>query len=439
VNLRVLVVLAVCVTLPRSGFATNCATVPPCTRVVAGSVMFVGTPIDSGTSADGEPTSLFEVHVSVQEIFEGLTPGIKEVIVTTEGSWLKVGEQYLFDAGRGADGRLYPTMCGLTGETTDEYTEDLLHYLRERARGKALTSLRVNVVDRFRPLAGARVTIAGPSAKLTSDTDSSGVANFSEFPPGTYNFTAAKEHYRIDKEVPLRNPVEIVAGACGNAMVGLEADSTVSGVVRDAKGNPVAALHLELAAVPPHPNNQSPVLPFETNTTADGSFLFESVSPGRYFLGSNIIGEGSSPLPPTFYPGRLARMEATPIDVKLGEATDNLILNLPDVGVDREFTFCVVDEHGKPVPSAEIGSETDSGEDNAGLGKNLTTDETGCVRAHGYGRATYEVMAILRAPSGADSLQTRDSEELTIPPGKGPVRKVLVLEPPLNPDSAKPR
>jgi len=176
---------------------------------------------------------------------------------------------------------------------------------------------------------------------------------------------------------------------------------------------------------------------FETKTNTDGRFLFESVSPGRYFLGSNVIGLNTSAVPPTYYPGQRTRNGAIPVDVKLGETVDNLLFTLPDFGGPREIQVCVVDEIGKPVPSAGIADELDeTGGDFARLGEKLTTDETGCIKARGYSRAAYAMHAIVRPP-GADIWQMRFSDSLVINPGEEPVHQVLILKKPMG--SPKPR
>lgn len=169
----------------------------------------------------------------------------------------------------------------------------------------------------------------------------------------------------------------------------------------------------------------------EAKTNADGRFQFESVSPGRYLLGSNLIGLNTSSVPETYYPGQRTRNGAIPIEVKLGETVDNLFFTLPDFGGSREIRVCVVDENGKPVASAGISPAFDkTGGDFARLGKKLTTDETGCIQARGYTRVAYAMYAIIRPPE-ADIWQTRLSDSVVIDPGEEPVLKVLILKKPI--------
>jgi hypothetical protein len=154
-------------------------------------------------------------------------------------------------------------------------------------------------------------------------------------------------------------------------------------------------LDLDLVTVPDDVSQELSLdKPFSwTKTDADGNFLFESVSPGRYFLGSNIIGINSSSVPPTFYPGRRDRAAAVPIQIDLGQAVNDLLFTLPDFGVRREIRLCVVDEAGKAVAGAGIGSEPRLKEIREGA-----TDQTGCLTAAGYSTLAYSVSASFRPP-----------------------------------------
>jgi hypothetical protein len=167
---------------------------------------------------------------------------------------------------------------------------------------------------------------------------------------------------------------------------------------------------------------------FTTQTGEDGRFRFESVSPGRYLLGSNVIDLNTSSVPPTFYPGQATRNGALPIDVELGDEVAGVTFILPDFGSLRDIQVYVVDATGKPVESARVRAENLRHADGAfgRLGEELWTDETGCVKARGYSRVAYPIRAVF-TPPGADWRQTRHSESIVIQPGEGPVFKVLTL------------
>jgi hypothetical protein len=413
---RALLALAMLASSVRGLFATTCGYPPPCGRVRVNSVLFVGVVVDAGGVSDPKHPAVREVRFQVEEVFAGLSPTPEEVTIATQGQWEK-GHSYLIDAARGEDGRLYPRICGSSGEVTDDTTAEFLDYLRRRARGEAKTTLAVRVTDQYKPVPDVDVTITGPEGGLSRRTNADGTATFDPVKPAKYHVTAARKHYRRDPDSPFDEDLDVLSGVCAAAMVALEAESAVSGVVHEANGAPVASLQLELisASVDPEkkPSLNEPF--FEARTDEDGQFLFESVSPGRYLLGSNVIGLHTSQVPPTYYPGQRNMGAAIPIDVKLGERVDNLVFVLPDFGHLRDIQVCVIDETGKPLPSVGIGPDWLRGEDEfASLGEKLMTDETGCVKARGYTRVAYSLQAML-LPPGANTRLRSPAQSLLMP------------------------
>lgn len=427
---RALLALTMLVSSGRSLFATTCGVLPPCGRVRVDSVLFVGVVIDTGGVSDPNSQSVHDVRLQVEEVFAGLSPTPKEVTIATQGQWEK-GHSYLVDAVRDEDGHIHPRICGSSGEVPDDITADFLDYLRRRARGEAKTTLAVRVTDQYKPVSGVDITITGPEGVLNRHTNADGTATFDPVKPAKYHVTAARKHYHRDLDWPFDEDVDVLDGACATAMVALEAEGAVSGIVREATGTPIASLQLELISAPGEaekkPSLNEPF--FEAKTDEDGQFSFESVSPGRYLLGSNVIGLHTSPLPPTFYPGQRNMSAAIPIDVSLGDRVGDLVFVLPDFGRLREIQVCVIDESGKPVPSVRIGPDwSKAKEDDASLGEELITDETGCVKARGYMRVAYSLQAML-LPPGANIRQAWISDSVVVDPGEESVRRILVLRP----------
>jgi len=426
-KLRTLTLLSLALCLPRPLPATTCIVPPPCGRIHQDAILFVGTVLDSGTPEGKNRV----VRVKVDEAFIGVPAGTKEVTVVSEGDWLIRGRGYLMDIYRGEDGRYYPAMCGATEEIPLRYNPELLDYLRLYAKGQAKTSLTVSVRDENRPLAGARVTVTGPEGTLKDITGPEGFAKFENVAPGKYTVAATRVHYKATEEGSFNLEPNVVPGSCPTSSIALQSEASVSGRVRDAQGSPASSLEMELVAVPESDDGSLFHTPFfMAKTAADGSFVFEGVSPGRYLLGSNIIGLQSSAVPPTYYPGRPERNGAIAIEVEPGESVGGLAMNLPDFGSQRDIRICVVDDNGSPVPGARVKSPIGGPQSSAGLGEDLVTNETGCVSARGYAGASYAVMASI-TPADGNLRQMRFSGTVVIAPGEKPTVQVLKLGKPL--------
>ena len=418
--------------------ATSCSVPPPCGRIREGSIFFVGTALDSGVADGPGRDAIRATRVQVDESFIGLPPNAKEVVVAEEGAWIVKGHAYLFDAGRGKDGRYYLKMCGASGELNGEYVASVLDFLRQRAKGNVKTSLTVSVSGNYQPLSEAQVTVDGPGGPFKGTTDGRGLAKFEDIQPGRYHVTASRDNYRADEERVSDSDQTVVSGSCPQSYVHLESQASLSGRLRDAQGAPVASLKLELIAFT---NDPKPFVQmgkfFTATTTEDGTFRFDSVVPGRYLLGSNIIGLNSSTMPPTYYPGRAERDGAVPIDVETGANVGGLEFMLPDFGSMREIKICVVDDAGSPVTGAGVGvSFFNYLKVTASLGEHLVTGQQGCVTTKGYARLSYPINASYR-PAGADFRQIRGSETVEITPGEEPIVKVLHLGKPFG--SPKPQ
>lgn len=395
-------------------------------------MLFVGIVIDPGVVAGTNDEMVHDARLRVDEVLAGAIPDHSEVIVAIEGSWLKRGHSYLIDAVGTDNGGFELRICGASGEVTSEPIAGILEYLRQRRQGKTDTSLTINVTSGFKPVRDVEITISSANGRLIRRTGLDGIATFGALKPAKYRVDAILAHYHLDPENRSDGEVEVLQGACANSRIAMRAEAEVSGLVRDAKGTRVPFLSLQLVSENQAGRrfNSEPWLEAETN--ADGQFRFQEVSPGRYYLGTNIVDyTRTSSMPRTYYAGQRSLQGATPIDVKLGEATENLIFVLPDFGPLRVIQLCVVDEGGAAVTAAGIhDSYEKTGGEFATLGKMLKTDKTGCVTARGYAQAAYAVIASLAAPGG-DFRQTRISDSLIITPGERPIRQVLTLKKPL--------
>ena len=430
-RLSCIVALASLICFGRELSATSCTVVPPCARVSSQSILFVGTALDDGVLSSPVEVATRDFRIQVDEPLAGLLPNEKVIVVTVAGSWLEKGRRYLIDAYMGQDKHFQLRDCGSSGEITERSTSEVLDYLRQRLHGKTKTTLIVRVTDQYTPVPDANVTVSNSDGSLVGRTGADGVVTFDEVKPAVYRVAATRAHYHADKDENPERQLNILPGTCASASVALRAEGVVTGLVRDFKGGPVTSLELELISVPsPRNGSNGGTLEgpfFEATTDSDGKFLFESVSPGAYLLGSNIIGLNTSRVPSTYYPGLRSKDSALPIEVRPGESVDHLLFALPDFGATREIQVCVLDEAGKPVPGADVGTDVGSAKsDSAGLAGNRLTDKTGCVQAGGYARIQYAIHATL-SPLTGDFRQTRFSQWLVVPPAEEPVHLVLKL------------
>ena len=414
-------------------WATTCAVPPPCARIHAQSVLFTGTVIAVDPPInDRDPTPRM-ARVKVDEIFEGLPFGTKEVTVSSSG-WLERGRNYVFDVAKGNDGIFTPTICGSSGELDSKYTAEFIDFLHQRKAGNVGTSLNVYVTDRHKPVSDVSVTITGSKGTRSSKTDASGNANFGNVEPGSYKIHVSRAFYEIDSDFHTTESVDVLSGTCVGNMVGVKAQGTVTGLVRDSHGAPVAHLPIELNAVRDQPSISIGDW-FSAETDESGAFLFSAVSPGRYYMGTNLLDYvRSASIPRVFYPGSRSRDGAVPVEVHLGGSVENLTLTLPDFGPRRAIKMLVVDESGMPVAGALINDAGDKDSDLGALGRDLKTNDKGLVTVHGFEGVHYRVTAVLR---NADFRRTRFSENLDIAPGKGQFESILVLKAPPAPITKK--
>jgi len=383
----------------------------------------VGLVVDADPPNDGA-TATRPARVQVKEPFQGLAAETEEVLVWTQGSWLKKGATYLIDAYKRSDGLLEPGLCGATEETESTDARKLLEYLRNRKSGQATTSLHVQIANEHKPVPDVEVTITSSKRSFTTKTDHDGIAYFKNVEPGAYHVQASREFYRLDQMLTQAQEVEVMYGSCPGLFLWMHAQGDVRGLVRDERGTPVSGLPVELREIEePSRSNDGW---FQSKTDDQGNFHFESVSPGWYYLGTNLAGyQKVAPIPRIYYPGRRDPLGAIPIEVTLGGALDNVLFTIPYFGKPREIRLVAVDEEGQPLKGASLTNKIDGKDWDIGALSGLPSDERGLLVTTGFEGVHYTVGVSL---PGRELRDLRASDSLDIPPGKGPVQAVLVLK-----------
>lgn len=412
--------------VPGTMRSTTCATLPPCARIHSQSTLFTGTVVAADVPLNDRDRTPRIARVKVEEVFEGLPFGTDEVSVSSSG-WFERGKTYVFDVAKQGDGIFVPVICGSSGELGSKYSTEFIDFLRQRKAGKVGTSLNVYVVDRNNPVSDVNVTIIGSKSTRSGKTDATGNTKFANVEPGSYRVQVSREFYEPDPDFRTKESADVLGGTCAGNIVGLKAQGIVSGLVRDSRGAPMRHLPLELSAVRDQPGFSIGDW-FSTETDEIGVFHFTAVSPGRYYMGTNLLDYSrSASIPRVFYPGSRSRDGAVPVEVALGGSVENLMLTLPDFGPLREIRFLVVDDSGRPISGAVINDAADKDSDLGALGRDLKTDDKGQLIAHGFEGVHYRVIAVHR---NADFRQARFSEKVDIAPGKGLFESILVLKAP---------
>jgi hypothetical protein len=235
--------------------------------------------------------------------------------------------------------------------------------------------------------------------------------------------------------------VPMLRGACeyidpeggrGTGVAERSRDTSISGVVRDAAGQSMGMLDLQLVTIGESGEIGELVPLRRCATTEPGEFTIRGIPPGRYYLGVNLRPPLTGRVPRTFYPGTRLRERAIPLETRAEESIKGLILSTPDYGRSRTLRILVVDQNGIPVPDAWIssaeypdaeplGSDEEVG-GMAALGLNLKTDVDGVAIVEGFAGAWYRIRA-----ERSNWVWTVSRRGVTIAPGEKAVTILLVL------------
>jgi hypothetical protein len=155
-------------------------------------------------------------------------------------------------------------------------------------------SLRGQVVDAGRPVAGVRVSLEsgrdlpGPGQELQRDLPGATFA-FTDLLPGSLAVTATTPDGRTGSA-----EVTLVAGAEAAVTVELRGGAAVSGRVVDAAGAPVAGVFVLVGARPPEGEG----------TGSDGRFRLQGLAPGPQQLRAFLPRAGSATRELVLSPGQ---------------------------------------------------------------------------------------------------------------------------------------
>lgn len=327
-----------------------------------------------------------------------------------------------------------------------EYDEEL-EFLRSVSRkprsgariyGSAHSSQRIldrNIKSAESSLGGVTIKIENDRQSLEVKTDSNGSFDVQGLEPGIYRVTAvAPEGF-----VPVRSErwgdyskswnKELSLRDCGCVRLSfkLEASAEVNGRVLDAEGKPLAGVKLSLISEKWREEEEikdGDIKSFQTldgKTDDDGRYKIESVEPGRYLLGVNVIRPTpQSPYPRIFYPDVSDIKQAEAFIVEPRKAAgpfDFRLTNKLEKGTVRGI---VVWPDETLVAGAQI-SLRHPGE-RPRIGQDVTTDEQGRFTLEALKGYEYEIHVYWCD----NELETTGVEKLTVTV-TGDVRRLKIM------------
>jgi len=283
-------------------------------------VLFIGTAVETNDNHHGFIRGGLWYRFRVEEPFKGLDPGTNEVIVdpasgTSCQEEFTVGKRYLissygntFGSPQAAavtiggfpqeDGQHRPkgplVVTGVcSGSRLAELASEDINFIRQYRTAPTPSRIfgfvRIHAdewlwSDRYPPLSGAVIRIAGPGGNQTATTDRNGRYEIPDVAPGKWALTAyspglssARQSYSLD--VPTHG--------CGVANIGMFSDGSLTGAVIGQDGTPAKGVAVEYVYADKTLN-----LPWfrERSATSDteGEFHFSRVPPGDFLVGVHI-------------------------------------------------------------------------------------------------------------------------------------------------------
>jgi 5-hydroxyisourate hydrolase-like protein (transthyretin family) len=361
--------------------ASACSCVPErpvCEGLGAATAVFVGRAVGGAEQKMAEDENgnkvkydIGTIHFAVEEVFSGAI-GRKVDIHTGSGGgdcgyWFKHGERYVVYAYYDEKEGYRTSICTRT-RAVAEAAEDL-SYLRQlppKGTGARLYGIVAKpgydedaAGTERKPEGLPGITVTAKNArgkKLTAVTDAEGNYEFNALQPGDYEVQADLPDYYYRDEYSSVRKLHINDRGCGIAHFVAAVNGRVAGRVVDAEGNPVVYIEVRLVSADVDEVHRAFSERGMDNTDNEGRFEIEQMPPGRYLLGVNLENrpDHEHPYPRTYYPGVAARVEATVIEIGLGQKQSVRELRLPSRLVERTAQGIVVWPDGTPATGAEV-------------------------------------------------------------------------------------
>ena len=386
--LRLLLGVALLLLPASNAHACNCSRPGRvCSIAMGSSTIFRGTVVEitaipdirtvklpDGTETQFHGGGTFKVRLSVAETFSG-SPRAEQIVYTAQqssscGFRFEVGREYVVLAYQ-KEAQLWTTKCSRTALLEPGVANPDLAWMRSyktAPHGSEIYGL-VQLQDESAKGIPATIQLSGTENR-TVTADAEGKYSIRNLTPGEYLVTAL-----VPDGLATTAPTKITVAdkGCAEVYWPVTYEGRIQGNVVDVEGKPVADLQMELEI------SDENRMQFQQTATTDlkGSYAFEHLSPGSYFVSARNADFLTGEETPIIYYPHSPRQEAR--SVLLGpaatlERVDFVLARLrfiPPVRVN------VVLPDGSPVPAGFYLSAFPNGTSGNEPARSGLTDNSG--------------------------------------------------------------
>jgi hypothetical protein len=411
---------------------------PICARFWRSDAVFVGQVVDI-RPLKKKPDNVYTyvmVRFMVQESFRGVSRARVGVGTATTmcDTKFKKGKRYLVYASLDDEtNQLFTGMC--RGTTLAYDIDESLKELRKLTQREAEESISGRIVSyRYAGLTGIKVEVTSNDKTFRTMTSKYGDFSLSLPGPGSFNVRVlvpyATRLMDNSEDVVVRSTqtdslstfeydVTLEKSQCRYLELDLDrtdphATATVAGNVRSETGQAVDKGIVDLI------NDVDTGPDYREFLKKDGSFKFDGVAAGEYYLAINakkeVPEEFDAPYPRTYYPATDDKRRAKKIQVNEGAMIENLTMRVGPRMIERRVEGIVVWKSGRPLEVAYIAVYS-GGE----YVRYVGIDHDGRFNFTLYGDYDYSI----DARDAIDEIEGR-SQRIKIPQGNSAALKLVI-------------